>query len=228
MAPRTKDITGQRFHKLVALEHAGYREGAKCRKSLWKCICDCGREAIVAYVELTAGATKSCGCIIGQHKRTHGATVGGKPSPEFMAWGSLRARCENPHSRSYKDYGARGIKVCERWATFENFLADMGPRPSPAYSIDRRDNNGNYEPGNCHWTTRVAQSNNRRSSRFLTINGETKTYAEWERHADLPPGRVFTRLKMGWKPEEVLQPSVRGTGKRSRQSIGTTTIRSSR
>lgn len=206
MAPRTKDITGQRFHKLVALEHAGYREGAKCRKSLWKCICDCGREAIVAYVELMAGATKSCGCIVGKHKRTHGATAGGKVSPEFRCWEAMLQRCRNSKHKSFKDYGARGITICERWDSFEAFSADMGPRPSPEHSIDRRDNNGNYEPGNCHWTTRVAQSNNRRSSRRVELNGESLTLAQWEHRVGLKAGMLFRRLKAGWPIERALTP----------------------
>lgn len=214
MAHRPQNLAGQKFNKLTALERAGFRTLSHCRKSLWKCRCECGVEVIVAQVDLVSGGTKSCGCLIGKHKRTHGGTG----TPEFRIWDSMRRRCADP---SYKDYGGRGIKVCERWQDFANFLADMGKRPSPDHSLDRYpDNNGDYEPANCRWATRVEQSNNRRSSRTLTINGETKTYAEWERETGLPPGRVFTRLKMGWKPEEVLQPSVRGTGRRTRASAG--------
>lgn len=214
MAPRVRDLTGQKFNKLTALERAGFRDGARCRKSLWKCRCDCGNEVVTASVDLVSGATKSCGCIIGKHKRTHGATG----TPEFRAWDAMRRRCAD---LTNADYGGRGIQVCARWqGSFENFIADMGKRPTADHSLDRYPNNdGNYEPGNCRWATRADQGNNRRSSRTLTINGETKTYAEWERHVGLPPGRICLRLKMGWKPEEVLQPSVRGTGRRSRGGV---------
>lgn len=214
MPPRIRELAGQKFNKLTALERAGFRVGTKCRKSLWRCLCDCGTEVVVAQVDLVSDSTKSCGCIVGKHKRTHGATG----TPEFMAWGAMFQRCRNPRSKAFKDYGARGINVCDRWEQFENFLADMGARPTASHSLDRYPNNdGNYEPGNCRWATRAEQSNNRRSSRLLTINGETKTLAEWEHQASLPPGRIFTRLRMGWKPEEVLQPSVRGTGRRARE-----------
>lgn len=219
--PLRCDLSGQRVHKLVVLTWAKWLPYVNGRESAWNCQCDCGNQCVVPQKNLVSGKTKSCGCLVGQHKRTHGETINGKASPEFMAWTSMHQRCGNPKTISYRDYGARGIKVCERWGSFESFLADMGKRPSAGHSIDRfPDNNGNYEPGNCRWATRVEQSNNRRSSKPLTINGETRTYAEWEHHAGLPPGRVFTRLKMGWKPEEVLQPSVRGTGRRSRTNTG--------
>jgi hypothetical protein len=212
MAPRMRDLTGQKFNKLTALERAGFRDGARCRKSLWKCRCDCGNEVVTASVELVSGATKSCGCIIGKHKRTHGATG----TPEFMAWGAMFQRCYNPKSKSYKDYGARGIKVCDRWTgSFENFLADMGKRPSAEHSLDRYPNNdGNYEPTNCRWATDTVQSNNRRSSRTLTINGETKTYAEWERQTGLSPGMVFRRLKAGWPAEAAVSAELQQGSRR--------------
>ena len=200
MAPRLQDLAGKRFHKLVAIERAGFREGTKCRKTLWRCRCDCGNEAIAAQVDLVHGATKSCGCIIGQHKRTHGGTG----TVEFRIWDSMRRRCSDPEHPSYADYGGRGIKVCERWQDFAAFRDDMGPRPSPDHQIDRRDNDGNYEPSNCRWVTPVVQSNNRRSSRFLTLNGETLTMAQWERRLGMKPGLICQRLSMGWTVEAAL------------------------
>lgn len=213
MAGRAEDITGRKFHKLTAVKRAGFREGAKCRKSLWLCRCDCGRDAIVAYVELLAGATKSCGCIIGQHKRTHGAT----DTPEFKVWSSMHRRCTDPKVPGYPRYGGRGISVCERWNDFANFLADVGVRPSPDHSIDRRDNDGNYEPANCRWATRIEQSNNRRSSLAVTLHGLTKTAAEWERERGLKPGIVSRRLAKGWDIEKALSPSR--VYRRGRESV---------
>jgi hypothetical protein len=200
MGPAPKDITGHRFQKLVALELVEVRPGKRDRVRMWRCRCDCGNEPLVAQRNLTAGNTASCGCIVGKHKRTHGAT----DTPEFMAWVAMRQRCENPRVKSFKDYGARGISVCLRWQTFETFLADMGQRPSSAHSIDREHNDGNYEPGNCRWATVGVQNNNRRSNLRLTFNGETKTAAEWERKIGLKTGMVSKRLAMGWALARVL------------------------
>jgi len=200
MGPKPKDITGQRFHKLVALELVEDRKGKRDRIRIWRCRCDCGNEVLVKQRYLYGGesVTKSCGCIIGRHKRTHGGTG----TPEFRVWDSMRRRCAPD---GHKDYGGRGIRVCERWQKFEYFLADMGKRPSPEHSIERRDNDGNYEPENCRWATRIEQSNNRRSSLHLTFKGETRTAAEWERHLGLPVGIVSTRLKKpGWNIERAL------------------------
>lgn len=207
MGPAPKDITGQRFHKLVALEVVEDRKGKRDRIRIWRCQCDCGNEVRVAQRYLYHGesVTKSCGCIIGKHKRTHGATN----TPEFMAWVAMRQRCENPRVKAFKNYGARGISVCAHWQTFEAFLADMGPRPSPAHSIDRERNDGNYEPGNCRWATMVVQSNNRRSSLHLTLNGETRTAAEWERQVGLKAGMVSKRIGMGWTLERALATAPR-------------------
>lgn len=213
MVSPLQNLVGRKYNHLTVLEHGGYRQFSKSRESTWKCLCDCGKELIVPQRYLVTDGTKSCGCIIGKHKRTHGATG----TAEYRVWDAMRRRCNDPCDARYPYYGGRGIRVCERWLKFESFLADMGIRPSADHSLDRYPNNdGNYEPGNCRWATRVQQSNNRRSSRTLTIDGQTKTYAQWERQAGLPPGRIFNRLKIGWSPEEVLQPSVRTTGRRSR------------
>jgi hypothetical protein len=164
---------------------------------------------VVAQRNLTAGGTKSCGCIIGKHKRTHGGTG----TAEFRIWDSMRRRCSDPAHPSYADYGGRGIRVCERWQDFAAFRADMGVRPSPDHSIDRFPNNdGDYEPGNCRWGTRIDQSNNRRSSRTLTINGETLTMAQWERRTGLKPGTVFKRLAQGWPAERAATQAPRKYG----------------
>lgn len=110
----------------------------------------------------------------------HGYKTAGKYSPEYAAWMNMRARCNNPKSNRYKTYGARGIKVCERWESdFLNFLADMGRRPSADHSIERKDNDRNYEPGNCIWATRKEQARNRRTSRFIVVDDVSLTLAEW-------------------------------------------------
>lgn len=206
MGAKFKDLTGQAFTRLLVVGYGGIQQITKrARESVWHCRCQCGNTLTVPQRYLIGDGTKSCGCLIGQHKRTHGGTG----TPTFKAWGAMFARCNNPKHNSYKDYGGRGIRVCERWQRFENFLADMGERPA-GKSIDRYpDNNGNYEPGNCRWASAREQSNNRRSSRTLTVNGETRTLAEWERHVGLPAGTVHTRLSYGFTPDEAIRPELK-------------------
>ncbi len=119
-------------------------------------------------------------------------------------WASMKHRCLNPKSKEYKNYGGRGILICERWMTYANFAEDMGPRPSFQHSIDRIDNNGNYEPGNCRWATRKEQANNKRTTIRLTLEGETKTLTEVFCQSGVTRGTVYRRIKSGASPEQAL------------------------
>lgn len=125
--------------------------------------------------------------------------------PEYRAWQTMRLRCSNPANQAYPDYGGRGITVCDRWKEdFLAFLEDMGRKPSPKHELDRENNNGNYEPGNCRWVVRKVNDRNRRSNRHLTFCGQTKVVAEWCEELNLPRDTVHKRLKAGWTVEEAL------------------------
>jgi hypothetical protein len=167
-----KDKTGQRFGKLVALR----RVGNDChRNAVWECRCDCGRCVEIRSNSLASGRSKSCGCwsgARGKHNRKHGHATKGAESSEYRSWLNMLTRCRCPSKHNYKNYGGRGISVCERWQnSFENFFADMGPKPSPDHTIDRVDPNGNYEKSNCRWST---PSEQRRNQRPLSIEACAK------------------------------------------------------
>lgn len=125
----------------------------------------------------------------------------------YQSWCLMKQRCLNKKAGAYKDYGGRGIKVCSRWLKFENFYADMGDRPSKKHSIDRIDNNGNYELKNCKWSTRKEQANNRRTNHLLTYKGKTQTIAQWAEELKMSYGSICNRLRNNLKIEEVLNPN---------------------
>lgn len=159
------------------------RDGVKAKRAMWLCRCECGSEKSVAAGNLRSGGTVSCGC---QRKEsaakthsTHGMARVGDVSPEHIAWVGMKGRCLNKNHKHYAHYGARGIVVCDRWLdSFENFFADMGPRPSPKHSIDRIDVNGNYEPRNCRWATWKEQARNKRNNVRITVRGRSLCAAE--------------------------------------------------
>jgi len=167
MDKRVVDETGNRHGRLVVIARAW----TKGRWTTWECLCDCGETIEVRGHRLRNGHTKSCGCLrreqrtaFGESRSTHGHSfVGGKETPTYSSWHSMKQRCLNPKATKWKHYGARGVRVCERWRiSFENFLADMGERPA-GKTLDRIDPDGNYEPGNCRWATMVQQRHNRRT-----------------------------------------------------------------
>lgn len=158
--PAFNDITGQRFGRLMAIRPI--REHGRCR---WLCRCECGNETVVTNSAiLINGHTRSCGCLRDGNPKHGGARRSGL-TREYKAWKYMWRRCTNPRSQNFKYYGGRGIKVCEQWKSFETFLADMGSCPD-GYSIERIDNDGNYEPSNCKWIPLSEQPKNRRPEAY--------------------------------------------------------------
>ena len=177
---------------------------------MWRCECDCGNQVVVAGGSIRSGDTRSCGCYnidaLRKNKRTHGLTE----SSEYRTWCHMKARCHTPTDDDYKNYGARGIYVCERWRkSFEAFLADMGPRPSSRHTIERVDNNGPYSPENCCWLERVYQNRNKRNVRRITHDGLTRTPQEWARVVGIDWRRIDDRLRKGWTVKRALTEPLR-------------------
>lgn len=173
------------------------------------CQCKCGTQREVLAHSLRSGASKSCGCynrlVTSKLKRIHGE----KDTPEYQAWKGIRNRCNNPKNKKYYCYGARGIKVCERWDSFPVFLADMGRRPSSNHSIGRLDNDGPYSPENCEWQLPIQQMNNMQKTIFIKHNGETRTASEWARVLNISPQTLYHRIERGWTGERLFSPPRR-------------------
>jgi hypothetical protein len=204
------DLTGRRFGRLVVTALTGERRGANLTR-VWLCQCDCGREVRVRGDCLRRGTTTSCGCYHSERLRadplTHGhAKQAGRPSPEYVAWQSMKARCANPNHDAYPWYGGRGIKVCARWLNnFEAFLADMGRKPGRGYELDRHpDPDGDYEPGNVRWATKKTQCRNRSNNVMLTHAGRTMCATDWAAEAGLTFATIRKRLRRGWSVERAL------------------------
>lgn len=181
---KTIDLTGQRFGKLQAIKFVG----VKNQKRKWQCLCDCGKLIEVATGSLRSGRALSCGC---NRCQTHGMTK----SPEYKIWIAMKTRCLKKNCKSYKNYGGRGIGFSESWLNFENFIADMGLRPSPDLTLERINNDGNYEKSNCEWATPKTQARNRRDTRLITYDGETLCLKDWAIKLKIDKGTLWARLK---------------------------------
>lgn len=189
-----KDRTGETFGRLTVIG----RSSSRGDPVIWKCQCLCGNITIVRAQCLVSGATRSCGCFRKEKHLTHGMSK----TPEYRIWADMIKRCGNPNHIAYKNYGERSIGVSREWRSFENFYADMGKRPSRVHSLERKDNNGNYEKGNVIWADPHTQSRNTRRTIRITLRGKTQCLKDWANELGLHYKRVQARILSGWSVEK--------------------------
>ena len=194
------NLSGKNFGSLVVVSFSHRKNG----KAHWRCTCECGNETIALGYNLSSGHTTSCGCRRYESNKAI-VTHGKSKTMAHATWRRMRQRCSNPNDAGYAEYGGRGIRVCERWNSFENFYADMGDPPK-GKSIDRINVDGDYEPSNCRWADDFTQGNNRRNVMRLTRDGVTMTISEWSKHLKLPRTTIVRRLEYGWPLDRVLDP----------------------
>jgi len=199
---RIINISGQRFGRLIVL-HRGYRPNDW--RVHWECQCDCGTRRLVNSDNLRRGKVQSCGCLLREFSATVNYKHGDTHTKEHRAWLAMIKRCYDKNDKAYPRYGGRGITVYEPWRLdYITCLRAIGRAPSPHHSIDRIDNNGNYEPGNVRWATATEQANNTRRNRRLTFDERTLSISQWERELGYRPGTLKRRVYLGWSVERVL------------------------
>lgn len=193
-----KSIIGKKQGMLTIIELLGSCGGRVC----WLAKCDCGNTKVVKGSDFNNGSNKTCGCTNLWIK--HGGSIKGRVQEEYIIWGNMCSRCNNINNPRYTSYGGKGIKVCERWKNFVNFLKDMNPRPSKLHSIDRIDNNGNYEPNNCRWATNKEQCRNKNNNRLIEFAGKVLSVTEWSEVVGIARTTITHRLDRGWSIERAL------------------------
>lgn len=204
--PPRYHLEGQKFGRWLVLE----RSHANSHYSyFWSCVCDCGTRRNVLQKSLLSGLSRSCGClkreVASETSKKHGLSN----TKEYKIWAGIKDRCHNPDTPSYKNYGARNIRVCQRWLdSFEDFMEDMGERPSPLHTVDRINNNEGYFPSNCRWATRKQQQRNSRQNRLLTYMGKTLCVAEWSEVIGIEDKVLRSRIERGWSVEKALTTPV--------------------
>lgn len=197
-----KDLTGKQFGRLTVEK----RDDIENRVA-WRCVCICGGTKHLLTGALTSvKGTRSCGCIQKEVMREIRTSHGMCGTYLYRTWALIIQRCRNPNNPAFANYGARGINICKDWElSFEQFQKDVGPRPSPAFSLDRIDNDDGYHPANMRWATRTQQARNRRSNRILAVNGVSRCIAEWSELTGVNRATIESRLdKWGWSPEKAI------------------------
>lgn len=208
---KLNDLTGKEFGELKVISRADNHitpSGQKLTK--WKCECKkCGKIIEVLAHNLTRGHTRSCGCSFTQHNLKHENCVGNTVSRLYNIWAGMKARCYRKSNPRYKQYGKRGISICDEWLIFKNFETwALSNGYNDELTIDRIDNNGNYEPSNCRWVTPKIQSNNSRQNVVITFDNESHTISEWSDITGIPYKALWYRLNSGWSVQKSLTTPV--------------------
>ena len=194
-----KNLVGNRFNYLTIIKF----KYIKNKTSYWICKCDCGKEKIIKGSSVITNITKSCGCLKSENAKTHGDTK----TSEYISWKSMKARCFNPNIKQYKNYGGRGITVCDEWKnSFIHFIKDMGNKPAKNYSIDRVNVNGNYCKENCRWSDSKTQNRNKNNNIKVTYKGVTKLLIEFCEELNLKYSLMLYRIsRFNWKVEDAFE-----------------------
>ena len=197
------DLTGQKFTRLTVVELIKEKKDGVY---LWLCNCICGGTCRPTSYHLRSGHTKSCGCLKIEKAKNRLLTHGMSSHSAYHSWWDMMNRCYNSKHKHFKNWGGRGIKVCEYWHKLENFIEDMGERPA-GLTLERKDNNGNYELKNCIWATMKEQGNNRSDNRLITYKGKTKTLKQWSEITGIQPKTLQCRLKK-WSTEKAFTEPI--------------------
>lgn len=198
------NLVGRQFGNLIVRDCVRVCKNDRNRLA-YTCVCIiCGNTATILKENLISGRQKSCGCQKAKFNKTHGQ----QNTPTYTSWYNMLSRCRNPKSTGFNNYGGRGIKVCSRWESFQNFLADMGERPTNT-TLDRIDNDKDYSKENCRWATRAMQSNNKRTCHYLTVKGVTKTIAQWATEYGVPKQTLRSRLNLGWEFSKAVTTKIK-------------------
>jgi len=208
LSAEKSDLAGRKFGRLTAVR----KLVIKSSQWSWWCVCECGSEKEVLAGSLKSGQTRSCGCLSRDVTSKRVKTHGKSKTRTYKIWSQMLKRCYRPKSTGFSRYGGRGISVCDRWfgkGGFDRFLEDMGEPPSNKHTIDRIDNDGDYEPGNCRWATIREQNRNRSCSRSMTFLGKTRSIMEWSIVTGLSYPCILRRVRSGWSVERTLTEKSR-------------------
>lgn len=220
-----RDFVPETFGRLTTI---GPRFRVGCR-SMQVCQCSCGNARVYAISNLQAKRTQSCGCLNSENRKIngirHGHTANGVWSEEYKSYVCMRGRCLCPTNNRYASYALKGITICQRWLEpngkgFLNFLADLGPKPSPDCSIERKDPTGNYHPENCCWIPNAQQAKNKRNTIYITAMGKTQCSAAWAEETGIPNATIKARLRRGWTHHDAVTKPVRIDSRNKEKHLG--------
>ena len=208
--PKFVDLTGCKFGRWSVISKAPNHVTSSGNSfTAWNCVCDCGTKRVVLNNALKSGASTSCGCIHREKQvevaRNNFSTHKETKTRLYQIWAGMRKRCNNPNASNYSNYGGRGITVCEEWDDYTSFRDwALSHGYSDSMSIDRVNVDTGYSPNNCRWVGSVAQANNRRTSKLISMNGVTHTIAEWAKELNIPYKTLWKKLRAGKKLEEII------------------------